>query len=93
MAVTKLYSMRDKVADLYGPVFQAVNDAIAVRNVVHMLEKVKAYDRPSFQLYRLGTFDDMLGVFEIESEPVYIDVDCPRFDDVEERKFSFEEGK
>lgn len=91
MAKTCVYSVFDKVACLYGPLFQAVNDAIACRNVVHMLEKVKPYDRPSFELHRMGLFYDDTGVFIVEDLPTKIDVEIPRFDDVETRKFSFEE--
>lgn len=91
MAKTYVYSVRDMVAHLYGPLFQAVNDAIACRNVVHMLEKVKPYDRPYFALERIGSFDDDTGLFLVEAIPVKIDVELPRFDDVAPRRFSFEE--
>ena len=85
-----VYSVFDKVACVYGPLFQAVNNGIAVRNVVHMLENVKPYDRPSFVLFKMGSFNDETGAIDVGDGPARIDIDIPRFDDFAERKFSFE---
>lgn len=84
-----LYSIYDEGAQAYGPVFQAVNRAVAIRNTVHFLEKVKPYDRSSFSLIELGTFHEETG--EIVSNIQAVNFDMPSFEDVSPRKFAFEE--
>ena len=35
----RLYSIYDKVAEDYGPVYEAVNDAVAVRAYVRLMQQ------------------------------------------------------
>lgn len=49
----KLYSLFDRIAEQYGPIFQAVNNATAIRSVQNM--KIRSYE--DFQLYLVGEWD------------------------------------
>lgn len=54
---TRIYTIYDKVAQQSGPVFQAVNDATAQRQLRHLLAQpgVVAED---YQLWCIGEFED-----------------------------------
>lgn len=86
--VHKLYSIRDRAAGQFGPVFQAVNDAVASRSMVRLMEKIPSYDRDAFQLVRLGSFDDETGNISVTGCDV-VDYSMPKFDDIPQRKFDF----
>ena len=86
--VHKLYSVRDRAADQFGPVFQAINDAVASRSMVRLMEKIPSYDRDAFQLVRLGSFDDETGNISVTGCDV-VDYKMPKFEDIEQRKFNF----
>jgi hypothetical protein len=49
----RLFALYDKVAEQFGPIFQAVNVNTAIRTVQNM--KIRAYD--DFELYELGEWD------------------------------------
>jgi len=49
----KLYTLYDNVAEQYGPVFQAANNAVAVRSVQNM--NITAVE--DFELYLVGEWD------------------------------------
>nr|QJB21705.1 MAG: nonstructural protein [Microvirus sp.] len=89
--VHKLYSIRDRAASQFGPVFQAVNDAVAARAMVRLMEKIPSYDRDAFQLVRLGSFDDETGNILVTGCDV-VDYSMPRFEDVHSREFDFGMG-
>jgi hypothetical protein len=55
--------MLDVTAEEYGPVFQAKNDAVAMRNVLRMV-KENRLDLNDFLLYRFGSFDSDKGVLQ-----------------------------
>lgn len=56
----KLYSIKDNVAEEYGPVFIAKNDGVAARNFNALVkqEHVRVED---YTLYCLGEFDNDKG--------------------------------
>lgn len=85
----KLYSIRDRAADQFGPVFQAVNDAVASRSMVRLMEKVPSYDRDAFQLVCLGEFDDQTGNIVVTGVDV-IDYSMPKFNEIKARDFGFD---
>lgn len=87
--IHQLFSVRDRAADQYGPVFQAVNTAVASRAMVQMMSKVPSYDRDSFQLVYIGDFDDQKGAVAPVIPPVVIDYSMPKLSDVEAREFDF----
>lgn len=56
----KLYSIYDKDAKEFGPLFNAKNDIIACRFVDDMLKDVKYAD--SYALYCMGEYDTEYGI-------------------------------
>lgn len=57
----KLFALYDKIAEQYGPVFQAVNINTAVRTVQNM--KIKQYD--DFELHMIGEWDMEAGILGV----------------------------
>jgi hypothetical protein len=65
-----LYSIFDKVAEEFGPLFEAKNDGVALRNYFQLV-KNSAIDGDEFVLYKLGEVvrngsDFSIRVFEKE---------------------------
>lgn len=62
----ELFSVRDSVADEFGPVFEAKNVGTAIRKYKDLLSQdaFKA-NKDEFELFRLGTFDHVSGVLEV----------------------------
>lgn len=58
----KLYSIYDKDAQEYGPLFNAKNDIVASRYVEEMLKEVNHVD--SYALYCMGEYDTEYGISE-----------------------------
>lgn len=57
----KLFALYDKVAEQFGPIFQAVNVNTAVRTVQNM--KIRAYE--DFDLYMVGEWDMESGLLKV----------------------------
>ena len=55
----KLYSVKDQVAEKFGPVFMAVNDGVAVRQFTGLLKQVDYVGE--YDLYCVAEFDDEHG--------------------------------
>ena len=49
-----LYSIRDDLAGQWGPVFEAVNDSVALREYARIMSKVD--QKSDYRLIRLGSF-------------------------------------
>lgn len=76
--ITRLYSLLDSVAEEFGPIFQAKNDDVAMRNVIQMFTEMHAdvASLESYHLYYVGDFDSELGKFVVSSvTPIEIDLD------------------
>lgn len=58
----KLYSIYDKDAHEFGPLFNAKNDIVASRYVEEMLKDVNHVD--SYALYCMGEYDTENGITE-----------------------------
>ena len=58
--IYNLYSIYDKDAKEYGPLFNAKNDIVASRYVEEMIKDVKHVD--SYALYCMGEFDTENGI-------------------------------
>lgn len=67
-----LYSVYDKVAEQAGPIFQAVNDGVALRQFKNVLKGVDAPD--DFELRRIGRFNTYKCKIEAVEQPLIIDV-------------------
>lgn len=79
-----LYSIKDRVAGMFAPVFQAVNDGVARRAYIQAFRNAATYDLDSFQLFQVGFFNDENGVVEVIAMRL-IEVDMPTFDEVKQR--------
>ena len=67
----RLYSVYDKVAKEHGPVFEAKNDDVALRNLRQMMHKNPSFKHDEFDLFFHGQFDNEAGVITAASpEPV-----------------------
>lgn len=62
MASMYLYAIKDIVAKEFGPVFQAKNDQVAVRQVNNTFKTMPPGEAEEFHLYRLGEFDQETGI-------------------------------
>ena len=60
--IYNLYSIYDKDAEEYGPLFNAKNALIASRYVEEMIKEVKNVD--PYALYRMGEYDTEKGITE-----------------------------
>ena len=89
--ITRLYSVYDSVAGEYGPLFQAKNDDVALRNVIQMFTEmhVPVMNLESYHLYHVGDFDSELGTFVERSVNTMgeIDIDYGAVANVFERFF------
>lgn len=88
-----VYCVRDKVAEICSPPNFAVNHGVASRQFVNLMKNVEPHDRDAYQLWFLGSWDDSNGKFELNDQVEVIDVAIPRFDDIKQRNFGFEEGQ
>lgn len=52
-----IYTVFDKVADEYGPLFEAKNDKVALRQFKQLIATVVVENRDDYVLYSCGTFD------------------------------------
>lgn len=57
--IYQLYTIKDKIADEYGPIFQAVNDGVAVRSTAQVIRD--APDPNDYELYCVGAFNSDTG--------------------------------
>lgn len=70
-----VYSVFDVKAAVYANPFYMPNDAVAVRGFVGAVNSPESmlYKHPEdYMLYRLGTFDDSIGLMTAENPPVCI---------------------
>ena len=52
-----IYTVFDKVAEEYGPLFEAKNDGVALRQFKQLIDTVVVGNRDDYVLYSCGTFD------------------------------------
>lgn len=75
--ITFVYSVRDEVAQRFGPIVQDINDDTARRNfrasMSHLSDESRTFDASDYALYRVGSFDDILGDFRPETSPTLIE--------------------
>jgi len=62
-----IYVIYDAVAERHSNIWNAPNDAVAVRNAQKFTDKETAAD---FQLFRLGTFDLKKNLIESDTQEV-----------------------
>ncbi len=69
--IYNLYSIYDKDAQEFGPLFNAKNTAIASRYVEEMIKEVTNVD--PYSVYRMGEYDTEKGIINID---VALVADC-----------------
>lgn len=57
--INNIYTIKDKVAEECGPLFQAVNDAVAIRSTIKVLSQ--AVDPADYALLRIGAYNTETG--------------------------------
>lgn len=67
--LVNLYSINDTAANRFGPLFEAVNDQVAARSYLKIVEKVEKQFRGEYVLYRIGQFDSLTGMIISETIP------------------------
>lgn len=50
----KLYILRDQIAEMAGPIFEAKNDNVARRNIKNMFMQKKEANPNDFALFKIG---------------------------------------
>jgi len=60
--IVRLYSIKDRVAAEFGPVFLAKNDAVALRQFENTKEQNRGMREEDFQLAYLASMDTETGV-------------------------------
>lgn len=73
-----LYSIKDVVAEEFGPVFEAVNNGVAIRNFSNVLKETKYPE--DYELYKLGNYDESTG----EIIPEFYNVEKPKLELLDE---------
>ena len=53
-----LYTIRDRMADETGNLFEAVNDAVAIRQYKHLLNQNPHAKSEDYQLLKLGSYNN-----------------------------------
>jgi hypothetical protein len=56
--ITQLYTVRDRVAEESGPIFQAKNDGIAYRAYSELLQSATNSKPDDYMLLHLGSYDN-----------------------------------
>lgn len=65
----ELYTIRDRVAEESGPLFEAKNKGIAIRQITKMLEGVPKASLGDYKLLYMGTYNSSAMRIEVEKQP------------------------
>lgn len=85
-----LYSVYDTLAERYGPVYQAVNDAVATRMYYDVMRSIQVEWRTEYELYCLGKYDLYNGVINPNLRQIFVSLSSLK---EEERKEEVNHGK
>lgn len=66
-----IYSIKDFVAGEFGPIFQAKNDQVAMRQWGNLIESQQIKNQSEYGLFRLGTYDCESGIITSEVVEVH----------------------
>lgn len=66
-----LYSIKDKIANEFGPIFQAKNDGVAKRMYSQTLQGDHVVYADDYSLWSVGEFDVETGVISVDKRLVY----------------------
>lgn len=56
-----LYTVLDTKANRFGPIFEAVNDAVAARQYMKVIDKIDVRFHNEYELYKIGEFNNVTG--------------------------------
>nr|QJB18874.1 MAG: nonstructural protein [Microvirus sp.] len=64
-----IYTIKDKIAEEFGPLFSAKNDLVAIRMSRQIVNKQSA---PDMILYRVGNWNNESGQLTAETNPIMV---------------------
>lgn len=71
MEANYVYTIYDKISEIHGPLFEARNDAVAVRNFRNLTKAVSEVEKTDYVLKCIGRFNrEREGQFEVMSEKI-----------------------
>jgi hypothetical protein len=70
-----LYVIHDRVSKRSGPIFEAVNDEVAMRNYQRMFLSDELLSEQDFTLMKIGEYDHYLNVGTLYDEDVIVIAD------------------
>ena len=76
-----VYSILDKAAEEFGPVYQSHNDAVARRRFDMLLSDLNVAFPDDFKLFKLGEFDNSTGILTGFDKPE--EVYFPKDDEIQ----------
>lgn len=68
----RVYTVYDEVAEESGPLYEAVNDSVALRKFRQLLQQVSPTDQDAFKLYYLGSYDRNVMRLVVVDDPVNV---------------------
>ena len=68
-----IYSIQDKTAERFGPIFEAVNDAVASRQCGNIMQKIPPEYREEYKLCRIGSINPFTGIITPLQTPLEVD--------------------
>lgn len=71
-----LYTVYDRIAQQYGPIYEAVNEAVAIRAYVVMMKDTEFPD--DYELWKVGYHNKVTGKLEME-KPKVVEVSVGAF--------------
>lgn len=90
---TNIYSVYDKKAECFSQPFNMVNDAVAMRVIKNCVrDKTHNYGQnpEDYALYKIGTFDDVVGELEQEQSKIMDLITCTEYQqEKDENKIDF----
>lgn len=66
MPKVNVYTVYDEKAEQFGPLFEAVNDEVATRSFLQMMDKVHPSAKNDYILEKVGEFDTNSGDMQAE---------------------------
>lgn len=69
-----IYAIHDKVANESAQLFEAKNDAVAIRKFQYALLRADHTSKNDFALLRFGTIDHELNVLKADTMPTTVEV-------------------
>lgn len=76
--INKLYTIKDTIADEFGPLFQAKNDGVASRQFKHLLQREDLdFNNNEYLLYCVGEWNTEDGNFKKYEKTLLVDISIP----------------